>query len=157
MIKNNILFRLGKIEIGRISSVFILFAILFGGSESQAQVTGANGPISWISFMAVYTNLNGAKGNSAFNDLWSVSDLKTTVLPSDFNHKLQLFPNYNAYAFADTNYWRNNGGAGPLGNKWMEANTIATNSLRKLDTTQPIVFAGNFPFFRMGINPIPSS
>ena len=146
MIKNNILFRLGKIEIGRISSVFILFAILFGGSESQAQVTGANGPISWFSYMAVYDNLNGAKGDPAFEDLWSVSELKTTVLPSDFNHKLQLFPNYNAYANNPSGdgalYWRNNGGAGPLGNKWMEANTIATNSLRKLDTTQPIVFAG---------------
>jgi hypothetical protein len=146
MIKKNILFRLGKMEIQRISYVFILFAILFGGSESQAQVTGANGPISWFSYMAVYTNLNGAKGNSAFNDLWSVRDLQTIVLPSDFNHKLQLFPNYNAYADNPSGngalFWRNNGGAGPLGNKWMEANTIATNSLRKLDTTKPIVFSG---------------
>ena len=146
MIKKNILFRLGKIEIRHLSYVFILFAILFGGSESQAQVTGANGPITWASYMAVYNNLNGAKGSFAFGDGWDVSALKTTVLPSDFNHKLQLFPNYNTYADnpsgAGALYWRNNGGAGPLGNKWMEANTIATNSLRKLDTTKPIVFAG---------------
>lgn len=98
MIKNNILFRLGKIEIRHLSYVFILSAILFGGSESQAQVTGANGPIPWASYMAVYSNLNGAKGGFVFGDGWTVSALQTRVLPSDFNHKLQLFPNYNAYA-----------------------------------------------------------
>jgi len=143
MIRNNILFRLGKMEIQRTSYVFILFAILFGGSKGQAQVSGANGPINWTGYMQVYNYANNTKEEGPdFGDLWGVSDLKTTVLPSDFNHKLQLFPNYNAYASADTNYWRNNGGAGPLGNKWMEASTVTVVSFNKLNLTNPLVFSG---------------
>jgi len=136
MIGNNILFRLGKIEIGRISSVFILFAVLFGGSNIQAQVAGANGPIPWAGFVVVYQNSGGSKGGKAWERDWMVPDLKTSVSGS-FSNNLVLFPNYNLYNSTDP-YWAN----GATGNKWLEANTIATNSLRKLDTTKPIVFAG---------------
>lgn len=136
MITNNILFRLRKMETRRIAYFFILFAILFGGSESQAQVTGANGPITWGGYVAVYSNSSGAKGGSLplWGSPWGVSDLATSISGS-YSNKLVLFPNYNLYNATDP-YWAN----GSNGNKWLEVSTIATNSLQKLNLTKPIVF-----------------
>jgi len=115
---------------------FALYAVVLSGSLGQAQVTGANGPISWEGYVEAFNNVGGTKGTPVFGSPWGVAALKTEVSGA-LNNNLTLFPNYNAYNASDP-FWAN----GTNGNKWMEASTIATNGLVKLDLTKPIVFAG---------------
>jgi hypothetical protein len=84
----------------------------------------------WIGWMNVFNNASGSQGSFVFGQSWGVSDLKTTVTTSNpgtiVGDQLTLQPNFNAYANNPGDaFWRDNGGAGPNGNKWMEANTYA--------------------------------
>ncbi len=92
----------------------------------------------WTGYMNVFDNSSGSQGGYLFGSNWGVDALKTTVNTSNpgtiIGDNLTLEPNYNTYTDAlagndaDRAYWTNSsdGGvtAGPLGNKWMEANTI---------------------------------
>lgn len=80
---------------------------------------------TWNGFMAVFDNAGGpvgSKGGAQFTSSWGVPDIKTTI---DLGaNKLTLQPNFNTYADnPGDSFWRDNGGAGPGGNKWMEAAT----------------------------------
>jgi hypothetical protein len=79
-------------------------------------------------FMAVFAlNELGQPNYGAyqFGSVWALPDVKSTVGASS----IVLEANYNTYANnpnpPDSLYWRNNGGAGPGGNKWMAASTFA--------------------------------
>jgi len=84
----------------------------------------------WTGYMNVFTTDSaGSQGSFVFGQGWGVPDLKTTVNTSNpgtiIGDNLTLEPNYNTYADNPGDaFWRDNGGAGPGGNKWMEANTI---------------------------------
>jgi PEP-CTERM putative exosortase interaction domain len=83
----------------------------------------------WTGYMNVFNNDGGSQGTFVFGQSWGVADLKTTVNTSNpgtiIGDNLTLEPNYNTYADNPGDaFWRDNGGAGPGGNKWMEANTI---------------------------------
>ncbi len=90
----------------------------------------------WVGFMNVFSTGSGIAGNGyQFGSGWGLADVKTTVVTSNtgtyIGDQLRLEPNYNTYADNPNDaYWRNNGGAGPLGNKFMEANTfVETGSI----------------------------
>jgi hypothetical protein len=76
-----------------------------------------------------------------FGSGWGVPDLKTTVTTSNpgtiIGDQLVLQPNFNTYTDNPGDpFWRDNAGAGPGGNKWMEANTyVETSSLSVLSYT----------------------
>lgn len=79
-------------------------------------------------WMHVFNLSGGAKGTAAFNSAWGVSALKTTITPAGTggftNGAITLQPNFNGYADNPGDaFWRDNSGAGPGGNKWMEAIT----------------------------------
>jgi len=92
----------------------------------------------WTGYMNVFQNASGTEGGYLFGSGWGVSDLATTVVtsnPGTINgDELVLRPNFNTYTDSlggtnvDRAYWTNSsdGGAtpGPLGNKWMNANTF---------------------------------
>jgi len=93
---------------------------------------------NWVGYMNVFQNASGTEGAYLFGSGWGVSDLATTVVtsnPGTINgDELVLRPNFNTYTDSlggtnvDRAYWTNSsdGGAtpGPLGNKWMNANTF---------------------------------
>jgi hypothetical protein len=89
----------------------------------------------WVGYMNVWDNASGSQGGFVFGQGWGVSDLKTTVITSNpgtiAGDQLRLQPNYNTYVDNPGDpFWRDNAGAGPGGNKWMEANTfVETNPL----------------------------
>lgn len=89
----------------------------------------------WVGFMNVFNNDGGSQGSYVFGQGWGVADLKTTVTTSNpgtiIGDQLVLQPNFNAYTDNPGDpFWRDNGGAGPGGNKWLEANTLVeTNPL----------------------------
>jgi autotransporter-associated beta strand protein len=100
----------------------------------------------WTGYMNVFNNDAGSQGAYVFGSGWGVADLKTTVLASPGtginveNNILELFPNYNTYADNPGDaFWRDNGGAGPGGNKWMEANTFVEDQSITQDS---ITFGG---------------
>jgi hypothetical protein len=92
---------------------------------------------NWTGYMNVFNNAAGTQGSYVFGSGWGVSDLKTTVSNSSsgtiVGDQLVLEPNYNTYtnsltgSDADRAFWTDStdGGVtpGPLGNKWMDANT----------------------------------
>jgi MYXO-CTERM domain-containing protein len=90
---------------------------------------------NWTGYMNVFNNDGGSKGGFVFGQGWGVADLKTTVTTSNpgtiIGDQLVLQPNFNAYTDNPGDpFWRDNAGAGPGGNKWMEANTLVeTNPL----------------------------
>jgi len=77
-------------------------------------------------------------GAYQFGSGWGVPDVKT--LTSD-DLTFELFPNINTY---DDNpgdaYWRNNAGAGPDGNKWLEASTFRELTLGAGETGATLDF-----------------
>ena len=85
----------------------------------------------WLGYMGVFDKTpSGGQGGYVFGSPWGVSALKTNVINGSgtgatiVNNTLDLYPNYNTYTENPNNaFWRDNGGAGPGGNKWMEANT----------------------------------
>ncbi|MEK9530584.1 MAG: T9SS type A sorting domain-containing protein [Flavobacteriaceae bacterium] len=84
---------------------------------------------TYSSYMNVFNlSSSGAKDTWNFGNAWSVANLKTTITSAGSggytNGAITLQPNYNGYAEnAGDAFWRDNSGAGPGGNKWMEANT----------------------------------
>ena len=107
-------------------------ALVLAVTTSQVASAG-----NWTGFMNVFFNASGTPGGYAFGSGWGVSDLKTTISNSNagtiIGDQLVLEPNYNTYTDSlggsnvDRAYWTNSsdGGVtpGPLGNKWMNANT----------------------------------
>lgn len=82
----------------------------------------------WLGFMNVFENDAGAPGAYVFGAPWGVPDMQTTVVISNvgtyIGDQLLLAPNFNTYAENPGDaFWRDNDGAGPGGNKFMEANT----------------------------------
>lgn len=102
---------------------------------ATSQVASAG---NWIGYMNVFFNSAGSQGGYIFGSNWGVSDLKTTISNSNagtiIGDQLVLEPNYNTYTDSlggtngDRAFWTNSsdGGVtpGPLGNKWMNANTF---------------------------------
>lgn len=93
---------------------------------------------NWVGYMNVFNNAAGSQGSYVFGSGWGVSALKTTISNSNAGtiagDQLVLEPNYNTYTNSltgndgDRAFWTNStdGGVtpGPLGNKWMDANTF---------------------------------
>lgn len=103
-------------------------AILFVGIEtSDATIVTVNSDIS-TGFMGWYENASGAQGAYLDSSPWGISDVRSTPGSSS----IILEPNYNTYDDAVTpeakTYWRDNGGLGPGGNKWMVASSFATKA-----------------------------
>lgn len=101
-------------------------AALFLGWPGQLHATLVTVDSSISSgFMDVFA-LDGLGGPNyeafQFQGAWGLSDVKSTVAASS----VVLEANYNTYANNPGDpFWRNNGGAGPGGNKWMVASTYA--------------------------------
>ena len=90
----------------------------------------------WQGYMNVFATGTGIVGDGyQFGSGWGLADVRTTIVTdvggTTIGDQLRLEPNYNTYANSPGDaYWRNNGGAGPLGNKFMEANTfVETGSI----------------------------
>jgi hypothetical protein len=103
-------------------------AALIGLSTASNATIVTVSPNFTNGYMEVF-GLDGAGGLDysafQFGSGWAVSDIKSTVGESS----VVLEANYNTYADnAGSDYWRNNGGAGPGGNKWMIASTFAASS-----------------------------
>ena len=120
-----------------------VWALLAVASVSSSLATAGD----WAGFMNVWSAEPPTSGTGAyvFGSGWGVSDLKTVVVNGSgtgatiTDNVLDLYPNYNAYADNPGNaFWRNNGGAGPRGNKWMEANTYVESTV----ATDTAVFSG---------------
>lgn len=122
-------------RVGWLGLVAVATAVFVGGQASAGD---------WTAYMNVFDNESGSQGAFAFGQPWGVPDVKTTVSVSNpgtiIGDQLILQPNFNAYADnPGDSFWRDNAGAGPGGNKWMEANTYAeTNPL----TTTSYTFRG---------------
>ena len=107
----------------------LLIAFLFVFSNTNAQTVVTSDPTAaWGSYMNVFTVSSGAKGDYAFGNGWSLANLKTTITDAGdttyANGAITLQPNFNGYLEnADDPFWRDNNGAGPGGNAWMEATT----------------------------------
>lgn len=102
-------------------SISILFS--FGQVTVTSDVTH-----TYNGWMHVFNLSGGAKDTPAFNSAWGVSALKTTITSAGTggftNGAITLQPNFNGYADNPGDaFWRDNSGAGPGGNKWMEAIT----------------------------------
>lgn len=102
-----------------------LAAVLLGlTGTSHATIVTVDGSIS-NGYMEVFeTDGSGGPNYGAFQfgSGWALADVKSTVGASN----VVLEANYNGYADNPGDaYWRNNGGAGPAGNKWMVASTFA--------------------------------
>jgi hypothetical protein len=81
-------------------------------------------------------------GGYCFGSFWGIGDLKATAAGNTYT----LQPNFNTYADnPGVAYWRNNGGAGPLGNKIFEGN-LYNQSLVDPDTTS-VEFNGTIDSF----------
>jgi hypothetical protein len=90
----------------------------------HATIVTVDGSIS-NGFMSVFA-LDGLGGPNygafQFQSPWGLPDVKSTVSASS----IVLEANYNTYANNPGDaFWRDNGGAGPGGNKWMVASTFA--------------------------------
>jgi hypothetical protein len=115
----------------------VAFVAVGSSTTSSAQsVVGVDLSKTWIGYMNVFENSGGSKGAYVFGSDWGVNDLKSTLDVGAGSILLQ--PNFNTYANNPGDaFWRNNGGAGPLGNKWMDANTF---------TQYGSVFSGTLTF-----------
>ena len=119
----------------------------------------------WQTYMNVFSTGSGTVGSGyIFGSGWGLSDARTTIeadVPgTTIGDELRLEPNYNAYADSlggtnlDRAFWTNSpdGGAtaGPLGNKFMEANTffetasIVAPSVNFSGTVDDYTLAGEF-------------
>jgi len=88
--------------------------------SAQAQITVTpNFGGTWTGYMNVYENAGGNKGAFVFGSGWALPDVKSVLTPTS----LTLQPNFNTYRDNADAFWRDNGGAGPNGNKWMEGLT----------------------------------
>jgi hypothetical protein len=92
----------------------------------------------WQAFLNVFNNNSGSAGDYIFGSGWALEDVRTTLVTdvagTTFGDQLRLEPNYNTYTNSlggnngDRAFWTNSsdGGvtAGPLGNKFVEANSF---------------------------------
>lgn len=135
-----------------LAAVFTVAA--FTPNTASAQLTvGVDPNENWVGYMNVFQNAGGATGSQGgyvFGTGWGLADLSSTFAAST----LTLAPNFNTYANAGTDgdraFWTDStdGGvtAGPLGNKWMEANTFVENSAL---IGSNVTFLGNLDSFNL--------
>jgi hypothetical protein len=112
----------------------VVRGLVLMAAVGASQVASAG---NWVGYMNWFENASGSQGAYVASSGWGVSDLATTVVtsnPGTINgDELVLRPNFNTYTDslggdnAARAYWTNStdGGVtpGPLGNKWMNANT----------------------------------
>lgn len=145
-------------------SLLVMLAAAFTVAAFTPNTASANGSgvtlevdpsENWVGYMNVFNNAGGATGSQGgylFGNGWALSDLRSTFAPST----LTLAPNFNTYVNslngtdADRAYWTDStdGGvtAGPLGNKWMEANTFVEDSAL---IGSNVTFQGNLDSFNL--------
>jgi Fibronectin type III domain len=119
-------------------------------STAQAQVTGASTPLGWTAWVSAFDiGSDGGVGGYLFGSAWGVADLKTTITGS-YNQNVVLKPNYNCYANNPGDvFWRNNGGQGPGGAKYLDANTLYERPITRIDQTKPLVFSGTINSYNL--------
>jgi hypothetical protein len=128
-------------------------ATLVSGHAQTTVDVDING--SWTGYMNVFNNDGGAQGGYVFGQPWGVADLKSTLDTGALTLTLQ--PNYNTYADNPGDaFWRDNGGAGPGGNKWMEANTYIESSDGSL-TGGTLTFSYNITNFTLSGDFLPEA
>ena len=125
--------------------VWVLLAI---ASVSSSLATAGD----WLGYMNVWSQNPATSGAYLWGSPWGVADLKTVVVNGSgtgtaiTNNVLDLYPNYNCYANNPGDaYWRNNGGAGPRGNKWMDADTYIDTTV----STDTAIFSGTVSAFSL--------
>jgi hypothetical protein len=138
-----------------LAAVFTAAAFTLNTASAQLTV-GVDPSKTWNGYMNVFTNANGSKGAYIFGSGWGVADLSSVFAPSNAPGTLTLAPNFNTYtdslggSNADRAYWTDStdGGAtpGPLGNKWMEANTFVESSALAGGN---LTFQGNLDSFNL--------
>ena len=118
-----------------LTAVAIAGCLCMGASADFTPFSGSLG------FLNVF-ELNGTSDGPAayqFGSGWGVPDVKS-ITSDDLT--FELFPNINTY---DDNpgdaYWRNNTGAGPDGNKWVEASTFRELTLGVGETEADLDFS----------------
>lgn len=108
-------------------------------TSAQAQIlVTPNFSDNWVAYMDVFENAGGSKGAFVFGQGWGLLDARSVLTPTS----LSLQPNFNTYenGLGDP-FWRDNGGAGPNGNKWMEASSyIESNDGSLIGST--LTFSG---------------
>jgi prepilin-type N-terminal cleavage/methylation domain-containing protein len=126
---------------------------LLAVAVSIASATASAG--AWTGWMNVWSADPLAGGTYLSGSASGVSDLKTVVVSgvgSGFNitdNILDLYPNYNNYANnPGSSFWRNNGGAGPGGNKWLEMATTVSTTAGAL-SADTVNFAGTVSSFSL--------
>jgi len=83
-------------------------------------------------YMNVFPGSSTDCAGYCFGSGWGIGDVKATVA----GNTVTLQPNFNAYADNPGDaYWRDNGGAGPGGNKVMEANLYYEQQIPARATT----------------------
>jgi len=124
----------------------VLAVALVAGTLGEAHA-GA-----WNAWMNVWDQNPATGGAYMYGQAWGIADLKTVLVNTSgtgttiTDNILELYPNYNAYADNPGNaFWRNNGGAGPGGNKWLEANSYIQTTV----TGETAVFSGTVSSFSL--------
>ena len=133
-----------------ITIIALALAAVGASTTASAQTTvGVDLSKPWIGYMNVFENSGGSKGGYLFGSGWALPDIKSTLNVGAGSILLQ--PNFNTYANNPGDpYWRNNAGAGPEGNKWMEANTFTEYSGAVLNNN--LTFAGAISAFSLSPN-----
>jgi hypothetical protein len=133
-----------------ITIIALALAAVGSSTTAPAQTTvGVDLSKTWIGYMNVFENSGGSQGAFVFGSGWAVPDLKSTLNVGAGSILLQ--PNFNTYeANPGDAFWRNNGGAGPEGNKWMAANTFTEYSGAVLNNN--LTFAGAISAFSLSPN-----
>jgi hypothetical protein len=105
----------------------------------------------WAGYMKVFDKQpDGSQGGYVFGSPWGVADLKTTLIATPgigteiTNNQLELFPNYNTFSSSDP-FWGN----GPVGNKWMEANTFVEQASLAQES---VTFSGRVDAYSLSPN-----
>jgi len=119
-------------------------------TTAQAQVTGASTPLGWSAYVSTFDiGEAGVIGGYLWGKTWGVADLKTTITGS-YNQNVVLKPNFNCYQNNPGDaYWRNNGGQGPGGAKYLDANTLYERPLARVDITKPLTFSGSISSYTL--------
>ena len=120
--------------------IVLLGLLSFVGQQSEAVTLNfsVDTTKSWVGIMEVFNNNSGAKGSWQYWQGYDLTLLKSTV----GTNVITLQPNFNRYASNPNNaYWRNNGGTGPLGNKWLELTTYVDYGVLS-GPNQDLIFSG---------------
>ena len=105
----------------KITLLFALLTISLGFSQNTVTVDVND---TWVGYMNVFDNPSDGTpdcgGGFCFGSGWGTADLVASI---DGSSNVTLLPNINTYNDnPGDGYWRDNDGAGPDGNKIMEAN-----------------------------------